>query len=408
MWSAPSTIRVRALALALAAGCDEGETITSQAPFEGEAWPAAPQPIIVPASGLGLVTDSLSDTISVIDLGTGQVVATRPVGRNPVDIDGVHHLTLDPARGFAYVGLSYPIPGGAGPHAGHGASQALGWVQQLSLSDLSIKGQVRVNTNPGDIVISEDGSRLIVSHFDLTRAGAPDATPESARATLAVIDPTTLAPTGSPEPRFVPTCAAPHGIALSRPDGRFAFVACYAEDALAVVDLDTADGAVVRVPLGAGTVFGSVAYGPYAAALSPDGTRVAVTSLVSHDLRFFDVAEGAFEERAPVVFRGGAYFPTWSEDGNTLWVPTQAPDAVVRVDALSGAADERALVEEDGCGLPHETERLPDGAIALVCEGDHLTRGAVLLIDPDSLETLTRTEVGIFPDAIERLPPGAP
>ncbi len=387
-------------------GCDApGETSTEQVPFEGESWPQTPRPVAVPPAGLGLVTDSLGDTVSAIDLGTGAVLATRPVGRNPVDIDGPHHITVDPAGGSAFIALSYPVIGGAGPHAGHGASQALGWVQRLSLDDLSVTGQVRVDKNPGDIVLSRDGTRLVVSHFDLGSATAPDATPESARASLAVIDPTTLALTGSPEPRFIPACAAPHGISLSRPDGRFAYVACYGEDALAVVDLEAPAEAVQRVPLGPGIVFGSVAYGPYAASLSPDGTRVVVASLVSHDLRFFDVAAGAFEDRDPVVLRGAAYFPTWSEDGATIWAPMQSPDGVVRVDVASGATEERAFTKDDGCKLPHEAELFADGRLALVCEGEHEAPGAVLLLDPDTLGTLSTTTVGVFPDAIERVPP---
>lgn len=400
-----------ALGGAVLHGCadEPDETRTEDVPFEGVSWPSTAQPIAVPANGLGLVTDSLADTVSAIDLGTGAVVATRPVGRNPVDIDGPHHITVDAAGGSAFIALSYPVPGETGPHAGHGGSQALGWVQRLSLADLTVTGQVRVETNPGDIVLSEDKTRLVVSHFDLTATTAPDATLETARATIAVIDPKTIALVGSPEPRFITTCAAPHGISLSRPDGRYAFVACYAEDALAVVDLDAADGAIQRIPLGAGTVFGSVAYGPYAASLSPDGGTVVVASLVSRDLRFFDVEAGVFADRDPVVLRAAAYFPTWSPDGDTVWVPTQSPDGLVRVDVASGQTEERAFTKDDGCKLPHEVELFPDGRMALVCEGDHEGPGSVLMIDPDSLETVSTTVVGVFPDAIERIaPPGGP
>jgi DNA-binding beta-propeller fold protein YncE len=393
--------------LAHACGGDDtpAEPAGEDIPFEGEAWPKVPRPIVVPAGGMGLVTDSLADTVSAIDLGTGDLIATRPVGRNPVDIDGPHHIVVDQAGGSAFIALSYPVVGGAGPHAGHGASQALGWVQRLSLEDLTVTGQVRVQTNPGDLVLSQDGKRLVVSHFDLAKSTAPGITLEAARASLGVIDPATIALTGSGEPRFIEACVAPHGISLSRPDGRFAFVACYAEDALAVVDLDAPDGAVQRIPLGAGVVFGSVAYGPYAATLSPDGTRVAVASLVSKDVRFFDVETGAFEERDPVVLRGSAFFPAWSEDGAVLWVPMQSPDGIVRIDVDEGTQEERAFTNDDGCELPHEAERLPDGRIALVCEGDHVAPGTVLQLDPDSLETLTTTTVGVFPDAIERVAP---
>ncbi len=377
-----------------------------QRPFEGTAWEEEPRPLEVPPGGLGLVTDSLGDTVTAIDLATGAVVASRPVGRNPVDIDGPHHLALDPGRGAAYIALSYPEVGGTGPHAGHGGSQALGWVQRLSLADLTVTGQVRVETNPGDIVLSADGTRLVVSHFDLARATAAGAEAESARASIAVIDPGTLEMAGSPEPRFVEVCAAPHGIALSRPDGALAFVACYAEDALAVVDLGS--GAVERIPIGPGTLFGTVAYGPYAAVLSPAGDRVAVASLASQDVRFLDVASRAMEATAPIVLRGAPFFPAWSADGSVLWVPVQSPDALVRVDLETGATDERPLGEEEGCGLPHEVEVLDDGRLAVVCEGNREDPGSVLFVDATSLETVGSAEVGVFPDAIEILRAVAP
>lgn len=400
------SIRGLLVASACLVGCADDQVQVEQRPFEGTAWEEPARPLAIPPGGLGLVTDSLGDTVTAIDLATGAVVATRPVGRNPVDVDGPHHLAIDPAAGAVYVALSYPDVGGTGPHAGHGASQALGWVQRLSLADLTITGQVRIETNPGDIVLSADGRRLVVSHFDLARATAAGADVASARASLAVIDPSTMAITGSPAPRFIEVCAAPHGMALSRPDGALAFVACYAEDAMAVVDL--ASGAVERIAVGPGTLFGTVAYGPYAAVLSPSGDRVAVASLASHDVRFFDVAAREMEETPPIVLRGAPFFPAWSSDESVLWVPVQSPDGLVRVDLETGATSERPLGEDEGCGLPHEVEVLDEGRLAVVCEGDHEAPGAVLFVDATSLETLQRTEVGVFPDALERVLPGSP
>lgn len=400
-----STLRL-ALTLLLGAAigaCAADETTTVEAPYEGDAWPVTPRPLTIPPGGLGLVTDSLGDTVSAIDLESGALVATRVVGRNPVDVDGPHHIAIDRAGGAAFVALSYPVLGSVGPHAGHGSSQADGWVQRLSLADLSIIGQIRVDTNPGDVVVSEDGRRVVVTHFDLARAAEAGADVEAARATLAVIDPATLALTGSPAPTAIPTCVAPHGVALSRPDGATAFVACYGEDAIAIVDLAT--GAVERIPVGPGTVFGSVSYGPYAAVLSPDGTRVAVSSLDSGDVRFLDVAARAMEDTPPIVLRGAGYFPAWSADGQVLWVPVQSPDAVVRVDLDSGESEERPLGPEQGCERPHEVERLDDARIAVVCEGDHEEPGSVVILDASTLATISEAQVGVFPDAIELVRP---
>ena len=79
--------------------------------------------------------------------------------------------------------------------------------------------KVRVDANPGDIVLSEDGKRLVVSHFDLQRAIENPGDLAAARSTLAVIDPDTMALSGSPAPTRIPLCIAAHGVVLSRPDG---------------------------------------------------------------------------------------------------------------------------------------------------------------------------------------------
>ena len=135
------------------------------------------------------------------------------------------------------------------------------------------------------------------------------------------------------------------------------------------------------VPVGAGTVFGSVAYGPYAATLSPDGARVAVASLVSRDIRFFDVEAGAFEDRDPIVLRGSAYFPTWSEDGATLWVPMQSPDGVVRVDVEEGELrsprSRHAVPRADGAEIA--ADRLIAGQDEVVAVVDHHAQCRVMI-----------------------------
>lgn len=391
--------------MSVAPGCGGDETRTTDEPYAGEAWPVAPRPIAVPPGGLGLVTDSLGDTISLIDLGTGARVGTRVVGRNPVDVDGPHHVAVDRAGGAAYVALSYPVSGG-GAHQDHGSSQALGWVQRLSLADLSVVSEVRVDANPGDLAVSDDGRRIVVSHFDVARLLDAGDDPAAARARLAVLDGPAMAEaegSAAPPPRLVEVCAAPHGIALSRPDGATAYVACYGEDAIAVVDVATGD--VERVPVGPGTIFGTVAYGPYAMVLSPDGANLAVTSLESRDVRFFDVASRAMADAEPIVTRGAPYFPAWSADGDVLWIPVQTPDSLLRVDRASGDVEERLLGDEEGCARPHEVERLDDDRIAVVCEGDHVGPGSVVLLDATTLETLSVAEVGIFPDALERVMP---
>src|SRR4029453_3777947 len=102
---------------------------------------------------LGVVSNSTSDTISLLDLTKGEVIGSAPVGRDPVDLDGPHHVAVDRTKGFVYVAPASPAaPVAPGPHASHGSSSRDGFVQKLALDDLRVLGEVRVDPNPGDIV----------------------------------------------------------------------------------------------------------------------------------------------------------------------------------------------------------------------------------------------------------------
>lgn len=397
-----------ALAVALgllAGGCAE----TSYEPYEGEAWPNRRAPLSVPAGGLGFVTDSRSDTVSLIDLGTGALVGQYPVGRDPVTLDGPHHVAVDAAAGFVYVALSYPvIAGTTGPHASHGSSLLPGYAQKLRLSDMRVVGQVRIDSNPGEIVLSQDGKRLLTSHFDLARALENPTDIEAARATIALIDPATIGVAGASPPTFIPTCIAPHGMALSPPSASKAFVACYGEDVLAVVDLDDPDAEVERVPLGPEAAPFNPSYGPYAVTMSPDGSTLAVGNTVSKDVRFFDVATETFDGDRVLRTAGVPFFAAWSGDGTLLYVPLQAPDGLLLVDlAQDGAELAYRSFDADTCVRPHVAHLEDAATLFLVCEGDGVGLGTVLMLDASTLETQTATEVGVYPDAIARLG-GAP
>jgi DNA-binding beta-propeller fold protein YncE len=400
-----------ALAATVLASCADPEpTIEHRyGPYEGEAYPDRRPTIAIPPGGMGVVSDSRSDTLSLLELATGERIGVYPVGRDPVTIDGPHHVAVDVPGRAVYVALSYPVLAGAtGPHASHGGSSIPGYVQKLSLDDMRILGQARVDTNPGDIVLSEDGKRLVVSHFDLKRAVDNAGDLAASRSELAVIDPSTLALAGSPDPVRIPLCIAAHGVALSRPDAARAYVACYGEDALAIVDLTEPNAAPKLVPVGPGAAIGSPSYGPYAAVMSPDQKTIAVSNTESKDVRFFDVASETFDEARTISLRGAPYFVAWTPDGERLYVPTQAPDALRLFDVAQGNAELATRDLSGACDKPHVVDLAGD-ALFVVCEGDQTkTPGNVLKLDPATLETVASTAVGLYPDAFVRVPGGAP
>lgn len=381
--------------------CSDPDPKVVYEPYEGEAFPERVAPIVWPEGGAGIVTDSLSDTLSLIDLSTGKLFDRRPVGRNPVDIDGPHHVAISLERGEAFIALSYPVYGDSGPHAGHGGSRRLGWVQRLSLKDLSLIGEARVEPNPGDIVLSADGRRVVVSHFDLERAVAAEGDIELARASLAVFDADRLKLPSSGTARFIPSCVAPHGMSLTKPDGARAFVACYGEDRLALVDLD-ADGEVELFDVGPGASFGAPSYGPYVAALSPDQSYVVVSNLVSKDLRFFDVATKSFDFDRTLQVQGVPMFPAFVAGGTELLLPVQTPDGIVRYDLATGEQLASRAFVGDECRFPHSVEVHGEQAF-VVCEGDKASPGKVVRLEAD-LSISADAEVGVFPDAMAIVP----
>ena len=380
----------------IACACQpESETVFEYADYEGEAFPDRAADIAYPDRAVGLVTNSLSDSVSVVDLSTGSVIAERPVGRNPVDIDGPHHIVVDGDREFAYIALSYPVATAQGPHAIHGSSVQPGWVQKLSLGDLSVVAQVRVDPSPGEIVVSPDGSLVITSHFDLLRATQNPDDIEAARATIAIIETASMAMLGSPPARFVPVCVAPHGMVIS-PDGGALYVACYGEDRIAVVNLGDLDAAVEYVDVGPGVSgFGSPSFGPYALRFVDDAT-MAVSNTVSKDVRFFSTSSGAFDAAQTLTTLGAPYFPGVLPDGR-LAIPTQQPDALYVID-LTGAVETEVYNFGNECPLPHVVSAVgPD--VAVVCEGDKQGNGSLAVLGPD-FDVAATLPLGVYPDSL--------
>jgi DNA-binding beta-propeller fold protein YncE len=387
-------------------GCSQADPTIEQRydPYEGTAYPDRRAKITMPAEGMGIVSDSRSDTISLIDLASGKRFGTYPIGRDPVTIDGPHHVAVDSARSAIYVALSYPVlAGSSGPHVTHGSSTVSGYAQKLSLEDMRVLGQVRVDPNPGDIVLSEDGKRLVVSHFDLQRALDNPGNLDAARAMLVVIDPESIAPSGSPDPVRIPLCVAAHGVVLSRPDGARAYAACYGEDVLSIADLTDPKAAVKRIPLGPDAAVGNPNYGPYAAVMSPDGKTIAVSSTVSKDVRFFDVQSETFDPNKTIKTVGAPYFVAWTADSARVYIPTQQPDSLSLVDVTQGPMEVAFRDLSGECEKPHVADLSGAKTLFVVCEGDQTNPGDVVMLDPTTLATSVSTKVGVYPDAFIRV-----
>jgi hypothetical protein len=404
-------VNIAAFVLPFMSGaCSPGDptVIYEYEAYQGDAFPSQRTPLVIPDTGALFITNSYADTVSVVDAVGGDTLGTYPVGRDPVSLDGPHHVVPSKAGDADYVALSYPAENtGEGPHAAHGSSVKSGYAQKLDMHDLRVLGQVRVDNNPGEIVLSDDGKRVMTSHFDLVRAQQNPNDIDAARATVAVIDTSTMALVDSPTPKRITTCVAPHGMVLSKPDGAKAYAACYGEDVIAIVNVDS--GTVERVPVAAGVSgFGNPQYGPYSASMSPNGDMIAFGNTVSKDVRFLDTKTGQMLPSMTLPTLGAPYFPAWSADGKLLILPVQAPDAVVVIDIATKTEINYRSFANDECKLPHVAARMDDGSYAVACEGDHKGVGKVVWLDATTLATVRSTDVGTYPDALALYRKGAP
>lgn len=357
-----------------------------------------------PGVGAGriVVTNSFEDSVSLFDLSqVGQPVlpelARVPVGLLPPELEGLHHAALHPEGTAYFVGISNYAPGsGSGPHGAHGTGASPGHVLKLRARDNVMEAEARVDRNPGDLVLTADGKRVLVSHFDLLKVTEVQQAGGSVRdmdSRLVVLDGQTLA-----RDFAVAACPAAHGIAVTQDGGR-AFLAC-ASDEVAVVDLAAADHPVTRVPLrpGAGDPTAST-HLPYALALSPDGLTLWTACLEGKDLHALDTATLTFDPARTVAMPGASYFPMFNAEGTRLYVPHQSPDGIAIVDAATGALLKDLPAQ--GCVRPHAMRLAPDGVHALlVCEGNHREPGALVVLNLTTETITSNTAVGLYPDFV--------
>ena len=368
------------------------------------AWPSGPE---LPPLGGGriVVTNSLDDTVSLLDLDTmgspdwGEL-ARVPVGLNPVELEGPHHAAFSPRGDYYYVGLSYFVPGGgSGPHGNHGSGTADGYALKLDAKTNRLVGSVRVDRNPGDLILSADGRTLYQTHFDLmkiqeaAKSGITDERKMDAR--LAILDADTMR-----RKAMVTVCPAPHAVRLS-PDETRAYVACLSDE-VAVVRLDTEGHPVTRIQVaqGAGTAL-APKHEPYALTVSPTDGSVWVSSMKSRTVHVLDPASLTMQPARSVYFPGAPMFGAFSADGRTLYMPYQGVDAVAVIDAATSTRTRDIALAPTGCLNVHQVELTPDGKHGLaVCEGDHQGPGTLHVLDLASGTVVKTVKLGLFPDSV--------
>jgi len=300
------------------------------------------------------------------------------------------------------VGISNYVPGsGSGPHGAHGAGTADGYCLKMDSSTNRLVGSVRVDPNPGDVIVSPDGRTLYQTHFNLLKIAEVvkrGGRPEEMDSRMAILDAETMT-----RKEMVSVCPAPHAVRLSL-DGRRAYVACWSDE-VAIVELEQSGRPVTRVKVGPnpGTAV-SPRYEPYALTVSPTTGAVWISSLASRSVQYLDPATLTMDPDRTVRLAGAPMFGAFTADGRTLYMPYQSVESIAVIDpALASPAyvPPEIPLAPSGCLNVHQVTLTPDERHALVvCEGDHIGPGTLHVVDLAEKKVVKTVQVGIFPDSV--------
>ena len=241
---------------------------------------------------LAYVTNEQDGSITVVDTATDRVVSTFPVGAR------ARGVRVSPDGRLVYVALSTPTGKLYDPKENHAAA--------LDALTGETVATYEVGSDPEQIEVGADGSRLYASNED---AG-----------TASVID----LKTGKTLATFV-VGTEPEGCRVS-PDGRWVYVTSETGNIVSVIDAQSNE--VVASFL--------VASRPRDLAFSPDGTRAYVTTEIGRTLEVVDTAARRVVRTVQLPRGDGSVKPMGvvvSKDGSRVYVATGRGNTVDVVDA---------------------------------------------------------------------------
>ncbi len=300
------------------------------------------------------LTDSGSESVSVIDTATDEVVG------EPIAVgSGPGGIAITPDGGRVYV-----------------ANRLSGTVSVIDTATDEVVGEpiaVGLGSKPRGVAVTPDGKRVYVVAEGLD--------------TVQVIDTATDEVVGEP----IAVGSEPFGIAIT-PDGTRAYVTDSGSESVSVID--TATDEVVGEPIAVGA-------SPWGIAIAPDGGRVYEANLASGSISVIDTAtdEVVGEPIAVAVPTGIAITP----DGSRVYVGNHGSATVTVIDTAS----EETVGEPIAVGTnPLGLAITPDGSRVYVASGN---TESVSVIDTATDEVVGEPiAVGTTPLAIAIVPDQPP
>jgi YVTN family beta-propeller protein len=271
------------------------------------------------AQPFAYVTDSTTNTVSVIDTATGTTVATIPVGKTPTGV------AVAPDGATVYVANFL------------GAS-----VSVIAAATNTVTATVPVGTQPVGIAVTPDGSHVYVTH--------------QASDDVFVIDTATNTVIAMVPPGHGSTYGA-----AAAPDGRFVYVTNFFDQS--VSRIDTATNSVV------GEI--SVGDGPKGLTVSRDGTRAYVANADGASVSAIDLTTNTATATIPLT--GEPWGLALTPDGRFLYA---SMDSVSRV-AVIDTASNTVLTNIDVGAAPVGIDITPDGRFVYVANNDSDTLSVI-------------------------------
>ncbi|WP_245733568.1 beta-propeller fold lactonase family protein [Lentzea jiangxiensis] len=265
----------------------------------------------------GYVTNSVQNTLTVIDTPTNTVDKAVPVGSHPAGV------AVAPGGGFAYV-----------------TNYLDGTVSVVDTATLAVTATVAVGSNADGVVVTKDGSAVYVTH-DVPGPGK-----------VSVIDTTSNSVVAT-----VPVGNAATAIAAS-PDGTRMYVVNKGSDSVSAIDVATR------------TVVGTAAVGftPHGIALTPNGTRAYVTNSEFDTVSVVDLT--TMTELRKVVVGDRPISVALTPDGASAYVTNFNSNTVSIIDTASDTVTGTVAVGRRPVGIaigfvPPATSKLVSGTAAL-------------------------------------------